>query len=286
MVAETQGKVVKARTQNRGTRLPLSLPRRSIIDMMHASRNIPIITFERRMNLSPLVAARQALPHPPAWSVLFARGFARVAEHRPEFRRTYLPIPWPHLWEAPESIASIAVEREYRGEPGVFFGMLDAPEKRTLSDLSDVVCGWKCKPIESIPRFDRMIRYARMPLPCRRFLWWFARSWSGRMKARNFGTFGVSLTGGAGATASNLIGPITTTISCGVIQPDGAVDVRVHFDHRVIDGMPAARALAELEEVLRSETADEVRRLRPGLTETAFQAEVQPTLSRWMVRYQ
>ena len=30
------------------------------------------------------------------------------------------------------------------------------------------------------------------------------------------------------------------------------MDVRLHFDHRVLDGMPAARALAELEDALRT----------------------------------
>jgi hypothetical protein len=92
----------------------------------------------------------------------------------------------------------------------------------------------------------------------RRFLWWYATAWSGRVTARNFGTFGVSLTGQAGATATNLIGPLTTSLNCGLIQPDGTVDLRLHFDHRVMDGMPAARALAELEEVLRTEIAAEL----------------------------
>jgi hypothetical protein len=182
-----------------------------------------------------------------------------VAARRPELRRTYLPLPWPHLWEAEESLASVAVEREYCGEPGVFFGQLRAPDKQPLSALTEKLNEWKTRPLTEISPFRRLLRVSRLPLPARRLLWWYATSWSGRVKARNFGTFGVSLTGPAGAAALNLIGPLTTSLNTGPIRPDGTADVRLHFDHRVLDGMPAARALAELEEVLRTDIAAELR---------------------------
>ncbi len=236
----------------------LSLPRRLVCDLMRASSRMPIITFERRMDLSPVVAARASVPHPPAWALLFLKGFALVAARRPELRRAYLPLPWPHLWEADVSSASVAVERDYQGEPAVFFGVVNAPETRPLSELMTKLEEWKTKPVAEVYRFKRSLRFSRLPLPARRALWWYATSWSGKVKARNFGTFGVSLTGAAGATATNLICPLTTSLNSGVIQPDGTVDVRLHFDHRVLDGMPAARALAELEEVLRTEMVAEM----------------------------
>ena len=236
----------------------LSAPRRFVCDLLHASRRIPVITFERRADLAPLIVARKRLFNPPAWTLLFAKGFARVAARRPELRRTYLPLPWPHLWEADESLASIAVERDYRGEPAVFFGMIRSPDRQPLELMMAKLEEWRTKPVEEVYRFRRLLLFSRLPLPARRFLWWYATSLSGKVKARNFGTFGVSTTGPSGATATNLIGPLTTSLNCGVIQPDGTVDLRLHFDHRVMDGMPAARALAELEEVLRTEVASEV----------------------------
>jgi len=219
---------------------------------------MPIVTFERRMDLSPLLAARKRVPRPPAWAVLFAKAFAIVAARRPELRRTYLPLPWPHLWESDESVASVAIERDFEGEPAVFFGMLWAPDKRPLSELAVKLDEWKTKPVWEVYRFRRLLRFSKLPLPLRRFLWWYATSWLGSVKARNFGTYGVSLTGPAGATATNLICPLTTSLNCGIIQADGTVDVRLHFDHRVMDGMPAARALEELEQVLRTEMAAEI----------------------------
>jgi hypothetical protein len=241
-----------------GSRLGLSVPRRLVCDLLHAARGTPTVTFERRMDLSEVVAARKRWARPPAWALLFAKSYAAVAVHRPELRRAYLRLPWPHLWQADESVAAVAVEREYGGEPGVFFGFLRSPDKTPLSALSATLELWKTAPVEEVHGFCRQVRYARYPGPIRRFLWWYATAWSGRKKARNFGTFGVSLTGASGATALNLIGPVAVTLNTGVVRTDGTADVRLHFDHRVLDGMPAARALAEIERHMRTELVAEL----------------------------
>jgi hypothetical protein len=241
-----------------GHRLGLSIPRRFVGDLLHASRHTPIVTLERRMDLGAVVAARKALARPPAWVLLLAKAFGAVAARRPELRRAYLPRPWPHLWQADESVASVAVEREYCGEPGVFFGFFKAPERTPLAELAAELEIWKTKPVEEIEPFRRQIVFTRLPLPLRRGLWWYATAWSGLIKARNFGTFGVSVTGASGATALNLIGPLTVALNTGVVRDDGSLDVRLHFDHRVLDGMPVARALAELEENLRTDVVAEL----------------------------
>jgi hypothetical protein len=243
----------------RGHRVGLSVPRRFVCDLMYASRHAPIITFERRMELAEVVAARQTTARRPAWALLLAKAYAAVAARRPELRRAYLPVPWPHLWEADESVASVAVEREYRGEMGVFFGFLRAPDTRPLAELVTVLDEWRAKPLEEVRPFKRQIKYSRLPLPVRRVLWRWATAWNGRMKAKNFGTFGVSLTGPSGATALNLIGPLAVSLNTGVLRPDGSVDVRLHFDHRVFDGMTAARALADMEVYLRGEIVAELK---------------------------
>ena len=42
------------------------------------------------------------------------------------------------------------------------------------------------------------------------------------------------------------------------MAPNGEIDVRLTFDHRVIDGAPIARALVELEETLHGELRREL----------------------------
>jgi pyruvate/2-oxoglutarate dehydrogenase complex dihydrolipoamide acyltransferase (E2) component len=55
---------------------------------------------------------------------------------------------------------------------------------------------------------------------------------------------------------------LTSTLNYGVIAPDGSVDVRLTYDHRVLDGATVARALADLERVLNCEILAELRYLR------------------------
>ncbi len=59
----------------------------------------------------------------------------------------------------------------------------------------------------------------------------------------------------------SVLSPLPFTILCGVIDDEGTVSVRLAFDHRVIDGLQAARALRRLEESLVGPIADEVLRM-------------------------
>ena len=48
----------------------------------------------------------------------------------------------------------------------------------------------------------------------------------------------------------DLLTPLTTGLNYGVVSADGSVDVRLTYDHRVLDGGTAARALADMEAVM------------------------------------
>jgi hypothetical protein len=51
--------------QPRGRTLPLSLPRRLIVDLMHFSQQVPAVSMERRMHLGALASGRlAATPRP------------------------------------------------------------------------------------------------------------------------------------------------------------------------------------------------------------------------------
>src|SRR6476660_5404305 len=104
----------------RGLVVPLSRPRRLICDLLHFAAGVPTVPVQRRMHLAPVVAARRALGQRPPWTAIFAKAVALVAAEVPELRRAYCKFPWPHLYEYPTSVAAITVERDYRGEKGVF----------------------------------------------------------------------------------------------------------------------------------------------------------------------
>jgi hypothetical protein len=233
-----------------GRRLPLSLPRRLIGDLMHFARQIPSVPVQRRMNLAPLVAAREQAQPWPSWCALFTKAYALVAAKRPELRRAYLSFPWPHLYEHPVSIASIAVERRIGDEDAVLFAQLRGAERHMPEQLDSFLKDCKERPVEFIGTFRRALRISGLPRPLRRFIWWLGLNSSGYKRARNLGTFGVSVYSGLGSEGLHPLSPLTTTLTYGVIAPDGTVDVRVIYDHRVLDGATVARALEDMEAVL------------------------------------
>jgi hypothetical protein len=65
-----------------------------------------------------------------------------------------------------------------------------------------------------------------------------------------------------GASSLHPLSPLTTALNYGVIGADGGVDVRLIYDHRVMDGATVARALQDLERVLNCEIVAELRYLR------------------------
>src|SRR5262249_43433057 len=125
--------------------------------------------------------------------------------------------------------------------------------------LQDCLDRFKTAPIESIGLFRRILKTSRLPRPLRRFLWWFGLNGSGARRARHFGTWGVSVTAGFGAVGLRPLSPLTTNLGYGLVDDDGAVDVRITYDHRVLDGGTVGRALVDLDEVLNGPILAELR---------------------------
>ncbi|QEL15700.1 hypothetical protein [Limnoglobus roseus] len=241
----------------------LSVPRAFLADFIHFARKMPLVAVSRRMDLGPVVAARKAVTPSPNWVLLFAKAFARVAADRPELRRAFMTFPWTHFYECDQSVAAIAVEREYAGEPMVLFALFRNPHETPLAELAGRLHEFKTKPLESLEPLHRTIRITKLPKLVRRALWVHALYQSGRIKAQNFGTFGISSVAVAGATTVGMASLLTNTLSLGPFDESGHLDVRLDFDHRVYDGVPAAKALAEVERVLRTEIVAELQTMAP-----------------------
>jgi hypothetical protein len=245
---------------SQGRYIKLSPQRRWVGDLLELSRRAPLVPFERRMNLAPLALARREAG--VGWCALFIKAMGMVSQRRPELRRAFLSWPWPRLYEHGASAAMVAIEREWDGERGVFFGKIDEPENRPLAEIEAELRHLKTSPVESIREYRRLFRVARLPRLLRRLGWRWAHDCRGPRQVKYFGTFGVSVTAAEGAAALSLISPTTTTLHYGVMAANGDIDVRVTFDHRVIDGAPIARALVELEETLHGELLGELRHQR------------------------
>ncbi|OWK38545.1 hypothetical protein [Fimbriiglobus ruber] len=247
-----------------GRRRPLSLPRKWIADVMAASRRIPYVAVDRRMDLTTLVTARARVAEPPSWPAIFIKAYAIAAARLPALRCAYIPFPWPHLYETDQSIATVAVAREYAGEPAVFFAPIRTPDLSSLGQITATLREFKTKPVEQIRPFARLIRYSRYPLPVRRLLWWMGNNLYGRYRARTFGTFGLSTVAAGGINALKIISPLPTCLTYGPFAADNTLDVRLFLDHRIMDGTGAVAAVRELEAALRGPILKELNDLAPA----------------------
>lgn len=241
----------------RGRALKLSTPRRLVGDLMRFSIGVPRVAVQRQMNLGPLAGARMTQHTRSSWTAIFLKGYALLARETPELRRAYVKLPWPQLYEYPVSVASIAHEREYDGERAVLLSCIKCPEGRSITELEASIQAARSQPVLEVRDFRRALRMARAPAPIRWLLMWLGLNIA-RQRANYFGTFQLSVYSGLGAESLNPLTPLTTLLNYGPISEDGLVNVRIHYDHRVMDGANVARALERFEKILNSAVADEV----------------------------
>jgi hypothetical protein len=232
--------------------------RRTMIDFLHFSKQVPTAVAERRMKLGPLVAARQACWPRPNWCALFLKAFGVVAARNSELRRAYLAMPFPRLYEHPESVGMFAVARRVGAEEVVIFCRQPHPETLSVAEISEQMRQCQEEPLETIAPYRHLRLLARFPRFVRRLVWWLGLNLSGYLRAINFGTFGITSIGSMGAGAAHVLSVTPSMLFYGMFEPDGSLLVRLQLDHRVYDGISAARALVEMERTLLGEIHDEV----------------------------
>ena len=158
------------------------------------------------------------------------------------------------------SAASIAFERDYRGEPGLFSLWIKDPAGLSLPELRELISFGATARVEDVKDFRRLLWLSGLPRPLRRLLWWIGLN-IGRQRGNYFGTFGISVYSALKADSLHPLVPLTAVLNYGFIASDGNVDVRMIYDHRVMDGATVARALAKLEQNLIGPIVEELKAL-------------------------
>jgi hypothetical protein len=244
--------------ESKGKSLPITGPRRFIIDLIHFARQVPSTPVARTVNVSALFGPRADHPGRPSWAVIFMKAYAMVGANHPPLRRALLQFPWSRLYEHPSINCALAIERSYQGEPGVFVGLFRAPEQQTITQLQEALSWYKHQPLEKVGFYRQALRVSRAPQPVRRLLWWSTLNVSGFKRAKRFGTFGLTSYGALGAESLHPISPLTTTLTFGPISPAGDVVIKLIYDHRVLDGAYIARRLRDIDETLNGPILDEL----------------------------
>jgi hypothetical protein len=135
----------------RGTVRKISLPRRLIIDLMHASMRVPFVSLRRNLHIRPLVDARQTAAERPGWAAIFAKAFSLVARDEPVLRTLFVDWPWPYFYELPRSVGMIAIARRENGEDCVLPQKVAGADEMPLSEVDALIRHAKTAPIDQVP---------------------------------------------------------------------------------------------------------------------------------------
>jgi hypothetical protein len=246
----------------RGTARKISLPRRLVADLMHASIGVPFVSLRRNLNIRELLEARALVAQPPGWAAIFVRAFSLVAKEQPILRTLYAKWPWPHFYELPRSVGMVAIARVEDGEDCVLPQKIALEEnQQSLTDIDRLIRHAKEAPVEQVLAFRKILRATALPFPLRRLVWLIGLNF-GRQRANYFGSFGVTSVAAYGAGELHALSPGPYILSYGVVEPDQTINVVIRWDHRVTDAALIAKTLTRLEQVLNTEISAELRGLR------------------------
>src|SRR5437016_10103609 len=123
----------------RGTVRKITLPRRLVADLMHASTRVPFVSLTRPLNVRGLLEARAQAAQRPGWAAIFVKAFAMVAKEQPVLRTLYVKWPMPAFYELPRSVAMVAIARIEDGQDCVLPEKVPAPDEMQLGDVDDLM---------------------------------------------------------------------------------------------------------------------------------------------------
>lgn len=248
-------------THKAGNRRRILVPRsrRLTCDVLHFHQEVPLCPHHRGFYLAPLNAIRTSAPTRVSWPVLFLKAYAILARETPVFRQTWMTFPWPTIYQHDTSIGMLAIQREYQGEPWLFWGRFPAPENTTLSELQRLLDRYQHHPVEQI--FKRYLLLSSIPNPLRQFIWWCHLKLSGATRAKRVGTFFLSTLASRGVEIDCPPSFQTGVLSYGPIDTQGYSRVTLAYDHRLMDGRLVADSLLRMEQILNGVLAEELKTL-------------------------
>lgn len=192
---------------------------------------------------------RHAVPK-ISWNVLYMKAYASVCRQNPILRRNYVAFPFRHLYEHDANVCMLTIARVYKGEERLFFARFNAPDLESLEDLQKQFDHYRKAPVEDIKQFRHQMMFAKAPVLVRRAAWWgLFNVWPSK-RASHIGTFGMSISGYRGVYGTKHLGPNTTILGIDPFPTKGVSRITLTFDHRVLDGAPAKKALHDLQHIL------------------------------------
>ena len=239
----------------------LSKGRTLILDIVNIARKMPMAPLIREFDLQGIGQLRAQFRPRISWMVLFLKAYGIVSERNPILRQVYAPLPFPHIYTHPQNVALLTITRMVDGESRLYFARIHRPEERSLEELQKQYEEFRKAPIDQLRQFKRQDLLSSMPWLVRKVVWFLLTHLWPSKRAANMGTFGLSLSGFKGNRGAFHLGPNTTILGCELFPRKGRNRVTLTFDHRILDGKPAADVLDDLQRAFANEIAAELESL-------------------------
>ncbi len=189
--------------------------------------------------------------------LLKAIGIAQRAH--PDTRTAMLPFGRTVVFN--NIVAGFTVERFIGQQPTLFFGAIEKVDSKTVAEIAEELRTHAEEDLEKVWHMRIQEKFTWMPWLLRRLILWIGlQNPAIRLKCLG-ATFGLSSLGKFGLKA--MIPPCVSTSTFGVgaiekrpVVKDGKIEIRtmmtltLNFDHRIIDGAPAARFLSDVQKLM------------------------------------
>jgi hypothetical protein len=245
----------------KGIRIQLSNGRRLVDDVIGMAQRIPAVGLSGDFDVTEVSRLRRLTRPKLSWNVLYLKAYALVATKIPQLNQLYVRFPWPHLYQHPSIVCMMTVSREYQGEERLFFARFNDPQNYSLQELQQRYNHFMEAPVEEIRQFRHQIQFAKFPAFLRRIGWGIMFDWWPAKRASQIGTIGMSFSGYRGVYGNRHLGPMTSILGVDPIPRKGTARLVLTFDHRVLDGIPAALALESIQQQLDQQIREELQQM-------------------------
>lgn len=247
---------------------PLSRYRWNVLDLLELyGRKARSCHIFAEIDMSRVENLRQRLHerHQHATATAFLLKAISISQRDfPESRTQRLPFARQVTYD--EIVAGFTVEREVMGQPAVFFGEIEKPCQKSISEISNELHDYGSKELCELSKLKEQVLFAELPWLLRRILWvlayWFPAVRLRCMRA----TFGLSSLGALGITAACGPSVCTSVFGVGVVEPRVVADessdqllikpmltLALSYDQEVMDAAQAKRFLTRVKAHLENE---------------------------------
>jgi pyruvate/2-oxoglutarate dehydrogenase complex dihydrolipoamide acyltransferase (E2) component len=198
-------------------------------------------------------------------TAILLKAIATAQRLYPQSMQGYMPLNL--RLNIHEIAGGFTVERMIDDKPAVFFGVIDKPQEKEITQIAAELREFGASEIAQQPKLQMQDSFAKVPAWIRRIVFNLGLILPQLRLAVNHATFGLSTLGKYGVVTA--FGPCVCACTFGVgtvedrpVVRDGQVTIRpmvtiaLSFDQRILDTAPAAMFMRDVKELIEGKLED------------------------------